>query len=306
MKISVCVITYNHEKYVEQCLKSIFEQKCEYPVELIISDDCSTDSTRAVIEKSITRFNTGNFTIVNLAHNKNLGFAGNWAASLKACTGNLVAVCEGDDYWASPQKLQKQASVLIKNKQYVGSLHNAGCLNDEGVIFRDYTHHGMASEIKIDQALSTNSWATPSLMYWRDKISHDQIDLLKTAPVIDWILITMLLQKGKMYYFNENMAVYRVHASGYWSRLSDKERNNKRLEILQFIEDKFNLGKKEKRTLNKSRSAIYLDNIKIQPGKVRIGMFENLGKVLWYGRPWSMMQWKSIAGALIAVPVKNK
>jgi glycosyltransferase involved in cell wall biosynthesis len=300
MKITICVITFNHEQYVDQCLKGIFEQECTHPIDVIISDDCSTDNTGNVIREAIARYNTRNFAVQFIEHKKNLGFAANWVDALKACSGDIVAVCEGDDYWAHNKKIQQQADILEKHPEYTGSVHNADCINEHGEIYTKYTHHGMPHHITINHVLTTNSWPTPSLVYRRDKVSGDQLELLRTAPVIDWILMAMLLQKGNMYYFQESWAVYRVHASGFWSRQSEKQKNAKRLQILQYIENALTLNKSEKKVLDKARSSIYLDDIRNQKQKIKFRVFEDLGKALWYGKPSSPGEWKSIVGALVS------
>lgn len=305
MKISVCVITYNHAAYVEQCLRSILEQEVEYPVELIIADDCSSDATLSIIRNTISAYNVHHFAVKELKRVKNLGVAGNWSDALMQCDGDLIAVCEGDDYWLHKHKLQLQIDKLCSGPDYVGSVHNADCINEQNQVYTRYTHEGMANEISIDNVLTTNSWPTPSLLFWKKFVSEDQLRSLQTAPVIDWVLMTMLLKNGKMYYFSESWAMYRVHSSGFWSRYSETDRNKKRLEILSYIEKNINLTAREKKVLNKSRANIYLNIIRNSQNKWKGMVWNNLWKAIRYGKPSSLSDFRPFLAAFRPSTVKN-
>src|SRR5690349_4970838 len=96
MKINVIVTTYNHEKYIAQCLESILEQKGDFEIEVIVGDDCSTDGTRKIVEG----FGARHPNIISvLPKGENLGITKNLKRCLDACTGEYIAICEGDDYW---------------------------------------------------------------------------------------------------------------------------------------------------------------------------------------------------------------
>ncbi len=306
MKISVCVITYNHAAYVEQCLRSILEQEIDYPVELIISDDCSTDNTTEIIRQTLSRYNVHGFAVKELIREKNLGVAGNWYDALSHCEGDLVAVCEGDDYWLTKHKLSGQINKLLSDTAFVGCVHNADCINEKNEVYTRYTHEGMANEIFIDDVLSTNSWPTPSIIYWRKYISASELKILQTAPVIDWVLMTLLLKKGKMYYFTESWAMYRVHSSGFWSRYSEADRNRKRLEILAYIERSIDLTDRERKVLDKSRSRIYLSDIRSSRNKFNRRVWGDFWKAIRYGKPTRPSEFRTILSAFLASPVKNR
>ena len=106
IKISVVVITYNQESTIRQTLDSILAQKGDFDLELIIGEDCSTDSTRSICEKYIVHRTP--YTIRLLPNVRNLGIMANFARVMQACTGDYVGICAGDDYWCDEYKLQKQ------------------------------------------------------------------------------------------------------------------------------------------------------------------------------------------------------
>ena len=104
MKISILVVTYNQEKYIQQCLDSILMQQIDFEYEVIIGDDCSTDNTAAICDLYAEKYS--NFHVYH--HPKNLGHVGNWEFCLNQCHGEYIAILEGDDFWIDNRKLQKQ------------------------------------------------------------------------------------------------------------------------------------------------------------------------------------------------------
>jgi glycosyltransferase involved in cell wall biosynthesis len=108
--ISVLVITYNHAQYISQTLDSIVSQKGDFVIELIISNDCSTDGTDKAIEEFLEIY-TGKVKINYFDQKQNLGILPNLIFALRHCTGDYLAFCEGDDFWTANDKLQKQLNL---------------------------------------------------------------------------------------------------------------------------------------------------------------------------------------------------
>ena len=109
--VSVCVITYNQEAYIQQCLESILQQETNFEYDVVVGEDCSTDNTASII-KSLSEFGQN---IQLLKNTSNLGVLPNFIRTLKACKGKYIAFCEGDDYWIDEHKLQKQVDFLEQN-----------------------------------------------------------------------------------------------------------------------------------------------------------------------------------------------
>src|SRR5947207_637489 len=124
MKISVIVLTYNHEKHIAQALDSVLVQETNFDYEIIIAEDCSTDRTRSIV-LDFQRRNPDKIRLVLPA--KNLGCHGNrvFAQAFELAQGQYVALLDGDDYWTSPTKLQKQADFLDAHPEYALCSHNA-------------------------------------------------------------------------------------------------------------------------------------------------------------------------------------
>lgn len=118
--VSVCMVTYNQEAYIEDAIKGVLMQNsCDY--ELIIADDCSTDGTLAICKK-YQELHPDIIHIIEQPQNK--GVVGNTKDCLMACSGKYIAICEGDDYWIDDHKLQKQVAVLDEH-QDVSMVHTS-------------------------------------------------------------------------------------------------------------------------------------------------------------------------------------
>lgn len=114
MKLSVFVVTYNQEKYIRECLDSILMQKVDFEYEVIIGEDCSTDSTPQICDEYAVKY-----PFIHVFHHpKNIGLVKNWEFVLNRCTGEYVAMLEGDDYWTNPNKLQTQVEFLESHPSY--------------------------------------------------------------------------------------------------------------------------------------------------------------------------------------------
>ena len=115
--VSVVMITYNHEAYIQQAIEGVLMQECDFKVELIIADDNSPDNTEVVVKKILSEHSKASW-IKYTKHNANKGMNSNFIWATKQCKGKYIAICEGDDYWTDSNKLQKQVDFLEKNKDY--------------------------------------------------------------------------------------------------------------------------------------------------------------------------------------------
>ena len=110
-KVSVVMITYGHEKFIREAIEGVLMQECDFEVELILANDCSPDQTDSVIQDIIKNHPKGCW-IKYIRQENNIGMMPNFIFALKQCKGKYIALCEGDDYWTDPLKLQKQRRVL--------------------------------------------------------------------------------------------------------------------------------------------------------------------------------------------------
>ena len=131
--VSVRVATYNHEKYIAQCIEGILMQRTDFPFEIIIGEDCSTDRTREIVLSYQKKYPD---KIQALLTEKNLGGARNSMHIQQACQGKYHAMCEGDDYWIDPLKLQKQVDFMEVHPNFSLCFHNAFVLSESSAATR--------------------------------------------------------------------------------------------------------------------------------------------------------------------------
>ena len=118
-KVSVLLVTYNHEEYVRQALDSVLMQKTDFDVEIVVADDHSSDSTLAIIEE----YQPDNHNIRVLPSERNVGITLNYQRGLAACRGEYIAVIEGDDFWISPTKLESAIAFLEQHPECAFCFH---------------------------------------------------------------------------------------------------------------------------------------------------------------------------------------
>lgn len=117
--VSVLMLTYNHEPHIAEAIEGVLAQACPFPIELIVAEDCSKDKTRAIAEQ----FMEQNPAVIRIVTGeKNIGAMPNFYRALAQCRGKYIALCEGDDYWCDPLKLEKQIAILEADEQ-IGMVH---------------------------------------------------------------------------------------------------------------------------------------------------------------------------------------
>jgi glycosyltransferase involved in cell wall biosynthesis len=134
--VSVMMLTYNHAPYIAQAIESVLAQQTQYAFELVIGEDHSTDGTRDIVFDYQRRY-PGRVRVI--ASDSNVGVKRNAYRTLKACRGRYIALCEGDDFWHAPNKLEMQVSFLENNPAYgmVHSGYDVLCVQT-GTTIRDY------------------------------------------------------------------------------------------------------------------------------------------------------------------------
>lgn len=241
--VSVCMITYNHQDYIVEALEGVFKQQSDFVIELILSNDCSTDQTHQKITNFLENNTPSNIKIKYFNHTDNLGMMPNFKFALEQCNGKYIALCEGDDYWTDQHKLQKQVDFLEQHKQYGLCSHNAEEIDfkkpEEKIIIPNTN-----LDLKIEDFIRANRLATCSIMFRKDSFKFG-LSWFEKIPFGDLCVILNVLkntnQKAKV--LNDTMAVYRIHSSGIHGSL--KSNNTKLIKAyLQHIKF-FKIIKKE-------------------------------------------------------------
>lgn len=214
--VSVCMITYNHEKYIVKAIESIISQKTTLPFELIIGDDCSSDNTRFICLDYQERY--PEIVRVNVSE-KNLGMTPNLLYTLKSCKGKYIALCEGDDYWVDQYKLEKQVKLMEENQNCSFSVHP--CFLHKSDNNKNYTAFYKGSHIiKFDaqDVLAVAGQFAPSASYiMRGDVIENLPSWFSSLPIGDFFLEMNSLKYGFGLYMPDVMSAYRVFSVGSWS-----------------------------------------------------------------------------------------
>jgi len=205
--VSVCMITYNHEKYISQAIEGVLMQKTKYPIQLIIGEDCSTDSTRMICEE----YAKNNQEIICLLpSDKNLGMMSNFIRTLDACDGKYIAFCEGDDYWIDPRKLQKQYDCLTLHKDCVMCFHDLIIFNDDKSLpLRYYVGKKDKNKFNIIDIIRREPVIHLNTLFFQKDYLCPIPDKLSKYRAGDYILRMLLALRGSAYYDESVMSVYR-------------------------------------------------------------------------------------------------
>jgi glycosyltransferase involved in cell wall biosynthesis len=210
MKLSICCITYNQEKYIAQTLEGMLFQQTDFDVEIIIGEDHSTDNTKKIIEEYQQKY-PGKIRL--MPHVANIGVRKNFAQTLLAATGEYVAICEGDDYWTDPLKLQKQVDYLDAHPEADLCFHNTAIVHEDTGATTLSNKSGQAPLTNIYDLI--NDWyiMTCSMVYRRNFTTLP--DWFTTVFNTDYALQMIITGGGAgIGYLEDTMAVYRKHDAG--------------------------------------------------------------------------------------------
>ncbi|MBK8465879.1 MAG: glycosyltransferase [Chloracidobacterium sp.] len=232
-KVSVVMITYNHEKFIAQAIEGVLMQKTDFPFELIIGEDCSTDGTRKIAQDFQQKYPE---TVRLLTPESNLGVGRNTVTCLNACEGQYVTFCEGDDFWTDPSKLARQIELLDDQPEAAICFHKVGMLDDITGENRGYFPDTTFIENRLSQKeVISKCWiATCSAMFRRKNMP-----LLDNGfaglQICDWALFILLTRHGYVAYIDEVMAQYRVHGTGVWSSGTGLYRIRETIRTLEYV-----------------------------------------------------------------------
>lgn len=212
MKVSVLMITYNHERYITQALASALAQQTTFAFEIVIGEDCSTDRTRDVLLDFQQRFPDH---IRLLPRDTNIGMNHNLVQTLQTCRGEYVALLEGDDYWTSPHKLQKQADFLDRHPECAICFHATTICYEDGS--QEPQKHPVRRQkpiLTIEDLIDT-TMQTCSVTF-RNHLITEFPAWFYTLKMGDWPLHVLNAQHGHIGYIDEEMGVHRIHPAGAW------------------------------------------------------------------------------------------
>ena len=217
------MITYGHEKFIQQAIESVLMQLTSFDFELLIANDCSPDATDVVVENIIKNQKKSN-RIKYYSHSKNKGMHANFLFTLKASKSKYIALCEGDDYWTDPLKLQKQVDFLETNSDYEVCFTNIKIVDSLNQVIKE----------KLFKPSLTDLFEINNLPNWAPTLTrvfkNRDFKSIPSAPGLDTVMLLWQSRFGKVKLLHEVTAAYRLHDGGVYSSINDAA---KKEQILQ-------------------------------------------------------------------------
>ena len=220
IKVSISCITFNHAPFIRKCLEGFLMQQVNFPFEVLIHDDASTDGTQAIIEEFQQRYPEVIFPLLQKVNQYRNGVRGmNPKFNFPRSRGKYIALCEGDDYWTDPLKLQKQVDFLESNPDVVLCGHDSMLVNNKGEIIQPTALEESQKKDCSGSDLQRCFGILTQTMCFRNMPNIKAMP--KEAFQIsngDKFLISFLGQFGSYKYMPEiKPSAYRLHDGGVWS-----------------------------------------------------------------------------------------
>jgi len=245
--VSVHMITYNHAPYIAQAIECVLAQKTNFPFELVIGEDCSTDGTREIVFDFAKRFPD---IIRVITSDKNVGMKANSYRTTQACQGKYIAYCEGDDYWHKNDKLQKQVDILEANPE---------C----SLICSDYDVLNVTTGQHIKNLVKLRGWKVPSSRKMEDYLTPhggNEGDCvggsIRTLTVMSHRLLIQQITKDDPYLYQDDF--FKLGDVQLWGELNLR---GKIIFIPESLATHRVLPESASNSLNKSKRLRFLINI---------------------------------------------
>ena len=211
--VSIFCITYNHEKFIAEALDSFLMQKTDFPFEIVIDDDCSTDSTANTIQSYVDRF--PNIISAQL-RNKNVGVSKNALGCASRAKGEFLAFCEGDDYWIDEYKLQYQIAKMNEFPECEISVHPVEILKAKSIIGISNNYSEKNLLIDTSTIIANKPFPTSSMIIKR-KAFEIHYPFVRQMMIIDHTVQILLSLNMGVLFLSKVMSCYRINPNGITS-----------------------------------------------------------------------------------------
>ena len=250
--VSVCCATYNHERYIESALDGMLRQRADFPFEILVHDDCSTDGTQAILRRYAQRYPGVVLPLLQTENQYSKGVPINETFNFPRARGRYIALCEGDDYWTDENKLSRQIAYLTAHTDCTFCFTNATIHDTRGERadrpFLPYYPEDAASY--SDESRSYDLGQIAGLRFLPTASFVFPVSALKSVPDALWRkeCLTgdmryklLLTAAGYAYYQRESTCVYRENVSGSALQLwggENRALNHRRAQkVLDMLDD---------------------------------------------------------------------
>ena len=253
--LTVCLITFNHKKFIQKAIDSILSQKTSFEYDILIADDYSTDGTREFITDFANKVPKTRLIL----QDKNVGPARNFMDLIFKPKTKYIAYLEGDDYWVNCNKLQNQVDILEEHP------NSSFCFTDVAVkedLNKSFIHPNLKGGKRIltslDLADQSGSIAQSSTLVIRRKYLNNLPSWVINSYTLDWCLQVFLAHNNQAIYLPKTTAFYQIHDRGSWSKLDEFDAWRKNLKFYETVIAKF-YKKSERKRIKKRISNLIID-----------------------------------------------
>lgn len=221
--VSVCIVTYQHARFIRQAIEGALMQKTDFPVEILVGEDESTDGTREICLDYAKRypdrmrvFLRSRRDVVQIDGQARGSY--NFRMTLREAKGEFIALCEGDDYWTDPEKLQRQVDYLRAHPECIGCFHDTKLVDADGqTLLKSYFQSEQDNFTQQDVLESLMSREPTCSLVFRKSAFREPLPEWYLRRPSDLYLDILLTSHGSLGFVRRNMGAYRKHAGGIWS-----------------------------------------------------------------------------------------
>jgi len=214
--VSIVCITYNHDRFVSKTLESFLSQRTNFSFEVVIGDDCSIDLTSEIINTYVEQYPS---IIKPIIRHENIGMGANLIDCFNRCQGQYIAICEGDDYWLSSDKLQTQVDLMTEYRDINISFHSSYAV-EEGQLKKNKIFANYGDKLKFfslnDVITGGGGFMPTQSLMLRSEILKHAPDWFYEYPIDYFIQILGSVSNGALY-IPSVFAAYRVNVQNSWS-----------------------------------------------------------------------------------------
>ncbi|MCF6211117.1 MAG: glycosyltransferase [Gammaproteobacteria bacterium] len=224
--LSICCITFNHEPYISETIDSFLIQETDFPIEILIHDDASTDATATIIKNYEKKYPDIIKPIYQVENQYSKGGGINSRFNFSRAKGKYIALCEGDDYWTDPKKLQIQVDFLESHPEYVITYHDSQPFDKGGYL--DTNFWGALKDLEPIELQKATPIFTLTTCF-RNIVDPFPFEA-QMAKFGDLFIWSVLGEYGKGKFMKDiKPAMYRIHDGGIFSKKTKQQKNEMRL-----------------------------------------------------------------------------
>lgn len=234
--VSVVMIAYNKEAYLDDAIRGVVRQRLNGPIELIVMDDCSTDGTAKIAMRWAAEYP---HIVKYFRNEKNLGLQGNYLEGFKKCTGRFMAICDADDYWCYRKKLQTMVNYMDSNPRCAVAFHRVINYYEE-TGEKSFSNGGMSTYTAIEHLSRSNYITNLSVLYRREAVDLANLpQWISEDKSPDYAMHMLYAAHGYIHFFKRPMGVYRKSSQGVWSMTDEFKRLEMSLKVRIHLMEEF-------------------------------------------------------------------